>query len=210
MNRTQELLKWAVALAVLWAVVTGWSCGPVGQAAWADSGMQWAWMKGASTVNQSGVYGTPGTPAAANTPGARNNAVSWTDSAGALWLFGGLGYDGTGGELYYNDLWKCAPVTGNWVWVKGGQTSQSGVYGTLGTAAAENTPGGRTGAVSWTDSAGALWLFGGRGYDSAARLGRLNDLWKLDPATGDWTWMKGPNTVIHIKIALAGQRKIKS
>jgi hypothetical protein len=50
------------------------------------------------------VYGAPGT--ASGIPGARGDAVSWIDSAGHLWLFGGYGYDSTGtvaGGL--NDLW---------------------------------------------------------------------------------------------------------
>ena len=39
--------------------------------------------------NQAGVYGTKGVPAAANVPGARDESISWTDSTGNLWLFGG-------------------------------------------------------------------------------------------------------------------------
>ena len=38
---------------------------------------------------------------------------------------------------------------------------QPGVYGTLGTPAAGNIPGGRLDAASWTDDNGNLWLFGG-------------------------------------------------
>jgi len=37
---------------------------------------------------------------------------------------------------------------------------QLGVYGTLGTRATGNVPGGRYSAVSWTDNGGNLWLFG--------------------------------------------------
>ena len=43
-----------------------------------------------------------------------------------------------------------------------------GVYGKEGTAASTNAPGGRSTAISWTDSAGNFWLFGGYGYGSAA------------------------------------------
>ena len=61
-------------------------------------------------------------------------------------------------------------VPGEWTWVGGNSTvpsqlgAQSGVYGTLGTAASGNTPGGREYALSWTDSNGNLWLFGGLLY----------------------------------------------
>lgn len=40
------------------------------------SANQWTWVGGSSTVNQSGVYGTLGTPAAGNIPGSREYAVS--------------------------------------------------------------------------------------------------------------------------------------
>jgi len=56
----------------------------------------WTWVSGAETINASGVYGTLGTGSTANVPGARSEAISWADSAGNLWLFGGLGYDSTG------------------------------------------------------------------------------------------------------------------
>jgi hypothetical protein len=142
-------------------------------------------MKGASTMYQSGTYGTIGTPATDNTPGAHEAAVSWTDGSGVLWLFGGWGYDGAGALDRLNDLWRYDPSTGNWTWMKGASTvNQAGTYGTLGTPAPENTPGARARAVSWTDDSGMLWLFGGwAGADS-----RLNDLWRYDPSTGNWTW----------------------
>jgi N-acetylneuraminic acid mutarotase len=166
---------------------------------------EWAWMGGSSTVlrnsGRSGVYGTLGTPAAGNIPGSRYSAIGWTDSSGHLWLFGGYGYDGSGKSGFLNDLWEFDPPTNEWAWMGGSSTisvsgeGQPGVYGTLGTAAAENIPGGREDAVSWTDSGGDLWLFGGAGYDANGNSGDLNDLWKLNPSNGEWTWMSGSSTV---------------
>ncbi|MGD0733112.1 MAG: kelch repeat-containing protein [Terracidiphilus sp.] len=73
--------------------------------------------------------------------------------------------------------------TGQWAWMGGSNDSSlPGVYGTLNQAAAENVPGGRLGAVSWTNSDGKLWLFGGAGFDSNGTFGFLNDLWEYDPA----------------------------
>jgi hypothetical protein len=66
---------------------------------------QWTWMSGSSTVNQSGVYGTQGTPAAGNVPGARSSSISWLDGSGKLWLFGGIGRDSAGSFGWLNDLW---------------------------------------------------------------------------------------------------------
>ena len=39
-----------------------------------------------------------------------------------------------------------------------------------------------------------LWLFGGSGFDSLGDEGGLNDLWRYNTATGEWTWMKGAST----------------
>ncbi len=70
----------------------------------------------------------------------------------------------------------------------------SGVYGTLGTPAAGNAPGGRDGARSWAGSNGNFWLFGGWGFDSAGNQTYLNDLWIFNPATLQWTWVGGNST----------------
>ena len=147
-----------------------------------------------SYQGQPGVYGTLGVPSTNNTPGARSNAVSWIDGSGSLWLFGGVGYysGGSGGQL--NDLWEFNPTAKTWMWVSGANTeTANGVYGTLGTASINNVPGGRSGAVSWVDSSGNLWLFGGDGTASSAS-GYLNDLWKFNPAAGEWTWMSGSSS----------------
>ena len=97
---------------------------------------------------QSGVYGTLGVAAASNVPGARNSAVSWIDSSGNLWLFGGYGFDSAATEGYLNDLCEFDQATKEWTWVSGANKStkdgaEQGVYGTLGVAAAGNVPGGR-------------------------------------------------------------------
>ena len=69
-------------------------------------------MSGSSTVGaqlgQPGVYGTQGVPSAANVPGGRYGSVSWIDSSGNLWLFGGAGRNGP-----LNDLWSTVRRTRN-------------------------------------------------------------------------------------------------
>ncbi len=156
---------------------------------------QWTWEGGSSTANAQGTYGTLGTAASGNIPGARAGSATWTDGRGNFWLFGGVGYDvnDTSGEL--NDLWKFDPATGAWTWEEGSNTyGASGTYGTLGTAAPGNIPGARTGSATWTDGSGNVWLFGGVGYGSASAFGELNDLWKYNLATGAWTWEGGTGT----------------
>ncbi len=85
---------------------------------------------------------------------------------------------------------------GEWTWMSGANTvNQAGVYGVKGTPAPTNVPGARASSISWIDGVGDLWLFGGRGRDSAGSVGELNDLWRYDVSDGRWTWMSGANTV---------------
>jgi N-acetylneuraminic acid mutarotase len=169
-----------------------------------SSSSDWGWMGGSSTIGisgQPGVYGTLGTAATGNIPGSRSESVSWTDSSSHFWLFGGSGNDVNGTAGYLNDLWEYYPATNEWEWVGGSSTvpgsgeGQSGVYGTLGTAAPGNIPGGRDEATSWIDNNGHFWLFGGEGYDSTDALGALNDFWEYFPATNEWAWMGGSSTI---------------
>ena len=152
----------------------------------------WTWVSGGNTGGYvTPVYGTQGIASASNTPGARESEVTWTDSSGNLWLFGGEG----GPTDILNDLWEFNPSSKEWIWVSGSDMgSGSGVYGTLGVAATSNVPGGRWNPVGWTDSSGNLWLFGGQGLDSTGTGGWLNDLWEFSPTTKEWTWMGGSNT----------------
>jgi len=171
---------------------------------------EWTWMGGSSNGNYSGVYGTLGTASSTNMPGARDGGVTWSDTAGNLWLFGGEGYStNAAGDL--NDLWKFDPNTGTngeWTWMGGSSTlvkqpdatwGNAGVYGTLGTAAPTNIPGGRYSSVRWIDASGRFWLFGGFAVDSTGvEDGYLNDIWMFDPklgANGEWTWEGGCGVV---------------
>jgi hypothetical protein len=161
----------------------------------------------------SGVYGTLGTPAAGNFPGGRTDGMNWTDSSGHFWLFGGQGFEASGSFGVLNDLWEFNPSTKEWAWMGGSSTignscfafdiggpgekncARPGVYGTLGTPAAENTPGSRQGAMGWADSKGNLWLFGGWGYDIGNQVQfYFNDLWEFTPSTKEWTWIGGSST----------------
>ena len=153
---------------------------------------EWTWMGGSDTVNAPGVYGTQGVPAATNVPGARNSAVSWTDSSGNLWLFSGAGFDSSGALGFLNDLWEFNPSNETWTWVNGSNTKgASGSYGTLGVPSATNVPGSRETSTAWIDGNSNLWLFGGGGTDSAGSQFFLNDLWMFSLANKSWTWVSG-------------------
>jgi N-acetylneuraminic acid mutarotase len=153
---------------------------------------QWTWMSGSSSVGGlTGVYGTKGIFSSGNTPGARETPAGWSDNKGNIWLFGGFGVFGNAnGDLgYFNDLWEFNPTAGEWAWMDGSNTvpqidgGNPGVYGTLGTPALANVPGSRYSAVSWTDSNGNLWLFGGIGDGSDTNIGFLDDLWEYQLST---------------------------
>jgi hypothetical protein len=191
---------------------------------WEFTGGNWVFVSsvipGSDTVNQLGVYGTQGTPAAGNTPGGRQTAASWTDASGNLWLFGGEGEDVNGlANGILNDLWVYKISTNRWTYVNGSTTANhTGNYGLqplvgpADTTSAAGTvgltspspgifPGSRWGATTWTDPAGHLWLFGGWGLDATGTNGNgyLNDLWSYSPSAtfgqpGTWTWVKGSNT----------------
>lgn len=167
------------------------------------SASTWTWMGGSSTLGSAeavpGVYGTIGQPSASNVPGSRNFAVAWTDTDGNFWLFGGYGSDSVNSHGDLNDLWKYSPSSGRWTWISGsniepGGIGASGVYGTQGVPSSSNAPGAREAPVGWTTSDGSLWLFGGFGFMPDSE-GFLNDLWKFDPATSQWTWISGSDTL---------------
>lgn len=167
---------------------------------WEYSNGQWAWMGGSSGTEQAGVYGTLGTSAPANFPGARWQSTCWTDSQGNFWLYGGLGIDSTGARGNLGDLWRYS--NGEWTWMSGsniaaqpgitGAWQGAAVYGTEGVAAPGNTPGMRQSASGWSDPSGNLWLFGGTGAIPNGTYGEIvlqNDLWKY--SNGMWTWTAG-------------------
>ena len=160
-----------------------WTCG-------ATSGL-WTWVSGKKTPNNAGIYGTMGVGVFGNMPGARYAQSGWTDKSGNIWIFGGFGYDGAGNVGYLNDLWMFNPATFVWTWEGGGNTAnRAGVYGTQGTAAAGNAPGGRDYQGGWMDKSGHIWVFGGLGY-ALSGSGYLNDLWKYDTTAKEWTWVSG-------------------
>ena len=152
----------------------------------------WTWMNGTSVNSAWGAYGTMGVPSPLNTPGARGYGfLSWKDLNGDFWIYGGDGYDINGNEGLLSDLWKYSVATNEWAWMNGSTfalPSAPPVYGTLGVPAATNTPGGREETtVSWVDTSGNLWFFGG--FDNY--ITPKSDVWKYDVTLNEWVWMAG-------------------
>lgn len=150
----------------------------------------WTWIKGPDALVDENFKGALGVASNSATPGGRDGAVTWQDSNGNLWFFGGSSVIG-----YHNDLWKYTPSTNQWTWMKGDSIpDQLGAYGTLGVSSSTNVPGARGYASGWADANGNLWLFGGDGWDNFSS-GFLNDLWRYSISTNEWTWMGGTNMV---------------
>lgn len=166
---------------------------------YSSSSGQWTWIAGAVTYGQSGVYGTLGTGSTSNFPGARSASLTWMDTSGNLWLFGGYAVDSTGAWSDINDLWKYNPSNSQWTWVSGPSTGNgAATYGTKGTGSTSNIPGPRDSSATWIDTSGNLWLFGGYSKDSAGTYDYTSDLWKFNPANSQWTWVSGPNLAAQI------------
>ncbi|MCO4807261.1 MAG: T9SS type A sorting domain-containing protein [Flavobacteriales bacterium] len=139
---------------------------------------EWTWMKGSNNPGGTAVYGTQGQPDSLNTPGATYRTTAWTDSAGSLWMFGG-----SNGSAH-NEMWKYDIQSNMWTYVDGGAAS----WGTQGVSDTTNRIPGRMKTLAWTDTNGLFWFFGG------LISGRMHDLWKYEPGSNVWTWMKGSQT----------------
>jgi len=153
----------------------------------------WTWMKGPNTYGVPAVYGTKGVPAPGNNPPVvtTGSALSWIDANDNLWLWGGA-ISGYGTSA---DMWRYNTTTNMWTWMHGpGVASVAGSYGVQGVSSPTNLPPGRyETSASWVDNAGNLWMFGG-----GVSTGQINDMWRYNPTTNQWTWMKGPQTAGNI------------
>jgi hypothetical protein len=156
-----------------------------------------ALAKGSTDGSDYGIYGTKGTESDANVPTARYKHQSWTDSAGNMYVFGGLDppEGGTFGAPM-DDMWKYASSTGKWTWLAGsmclsgvGNCSDTAPVGTLGAGeSALNTPGARMETSGFTIGTD-LYLFGG--CRTAYGQNVMNDMWKFSTTSGQWSWVAG-------------------
>ena len=151
---------------------------------------EWTLVSGDGTVNAPSVYGTLGVASASNTPGGRIFDVVWQTAPGEVVMYGGESYEG-----YRSDLWTYSTATGGWTWINGATTpGVQNSYGVLGLDSATNTPGARTGSVSWADPKGNLWTFGGYSDGTSMGLQLYDDLWEFRASTQHWVWISGSSS----------------
>jgi gliding motility-associated-like protein len=150
-------------------------------------------MAGSSSTNQAANFGTLQVAAATNQPpGKFEFATSWIDNSGNLWMFSGARFSATSSS---DDMWKYDVATNMWIWMSGQQTgSIAPNHGTIGVAAATNTPGTRLAYAHWKDASGNFWMYGGRS-SPLTTINIMSDMWMYNPVTNLWTWMAGSTAV---------------
>lgn len=155
----------------------------------------WTWIKGSNQIDKSSIYGTINVSSSSNNPGGRQGSSGFITN-GKLYLFGGFGITVTNSFGRYNDLWEFDLTTKNWTWIKGNVFSNmAGRYGIKGTSASNNTPGSRT-LSSFFSINNEFYLFGGNGIGNTGTTSSyLNDLWKFNVNTKNWTWIGGSNII---------------
>jgi hypothetical protein len=151
----------------------------------------WTWIKGDSLNNLAPRFGTKGVSSPTSNPGGMYETnASWTDVFNNLWLFGGWGYDSLGNSGMWNTLWKYNIATNEWTWISGDNfLNAPAVYGVQGIPSVANKPSSRFVYSKWIIN-DDLWLFGGQ-----TNSGKVNDLWKYNITSNEWTWMSGSNVV---------------
>jgi hypothetical protein len=126
----------------------------------------WTWMHGWPYVNGGSHTSGLCVSDATNLPKPRwEHKSCWNDSQDNFWMYSGACYGGSG-----SDLWYYNPLTNIWTQIFGNVNSGAAWFGTLGIPDPANNPGNRVGAVSWMDTTGNLWMFGG---------GYRNDIWRF-------------------------------
>lgn len=144
----------------------------------------WTYMGGPLNSGNTGNYGTKGVESAANWPRARFQATTWVDPSGNYWMFGGFGFDSSGTTGVLSDLWRFNTNTGYWTWVGGSHLIAA--KGNLRGPQSSWMPGARHYAAGFIQG-NSIYLYGGHGTDTAGSYGLLNDMWRYDLVTGNWT-----------------------
>lgn len=142
----------------------------------------WTW-KGGVQYNQTEYnhYGEIGVPSAENYPRSRENAATWVDEFGNLWLQGGSSAEG--GLL--NDFWKYEPSNGLWTLIGGGynncQYNSDYFFDDYPSCVKKHS--------SWRKG-NDLYFFGGEGIGlsntGSYSTGDLTDIWKYSIVDNDW------------------------
>lgn len=120
-----------------------------------------------------------------------------------VWFFGGFGRNAAGAKGFLADLWKFDPSKGMFQWAGGPQALNAAPqFGSQGTPAGGNTPGGRQGAAfSVATSAGTAYLYGGQQVASGAFS---DDFWRFTSNNMQWAWLYGSSAPANVSLSQGG------
>lgn len=160
----------------------------------------WTWMGGDTTSVYPfphSSFGAKGQPDTASKPGLVSFPTFWTGDDGQFWLLGGTKRRTPDSIDYLPVLWKYDPGDGRWAWMSGDSVLRQS-YGTRGVFSPDNIPRNRSRALTWTDPAGRLWMYGGNDYNKNVPpfSPALADLWQYDPTIDQWAWMNGDSLML--------------
>ncbi len=146
--------------------------------------LMWTWMSGTNNINDPGFCFGPCITSTFNRPSGRfeNRACTQRGCNSEHFEFFGGGGD-LGATSNMDDLWDYSVALNAWTLMSGSpfpSVNQPSVYGTETVSAPTNHPGGRMGALAWTDPITEdFWLYGGVVIWSGANANHSNDLWRF-------------------------------
>ncbi len=146
-------------------------------------------------------FGTQSIESPENQPPLTAFSQTWTTPDGYLWMFGGITVGEDTYKKHINTMWRFNPQTQMWACMSGSREYfDLGSYGEMGIESSSNYPPSRKNAATWVDDEGNLWFFGGQVATSVHPEGwvlqttNTNEVWKYNPQTNLWTWVKGDFT----------------
>lgn len=156
----------------------------------------WTWVKG--TIGNGATYGTIGQFGTANEPGffAGSPMVGtlftmWNDNSDNLFMI----VNRDAGASVTEEIWMYSISLNQWM-CKRSDPSAFGanqIYPPSCTETSSGFPIPRTEMrTRWTDECNRLWVFGGTRYSDVSTV--YNDLWRYDPVTNNWTWVRDGQT----------------
>jgi len=134
------------------------------------------------------------------TPAARYRSVSWTDTYGNGWIYGGSDADSN----YLSDLWQFKVTDLTWLLKSGTpNVNQNPTYPAL--VGGSGQPGGlySGNALSYNN---AIYLFGGYGLSKTGVAGPNRDIWMFNATSLAWSFVMGTPGVVTGSTTTPGAR----
>lgn len=156
----------------------------------------WTWIKG--NIGSGPVYGTIGSYAAANQPGSFAGSpmvgtlfTMWNDSQDNLYMIVNRDL----GANVNEEIWVYSPALNQWNCKRADLSVffANQAYPSQCVETPSGFPTPRTEMrMRWVDACDNLWVFGGARYTDVATM--YNDLWRYNPTTNNWAWIRGGTT----------------